>query len=86
MLLFLISGVDKEINTATYFGGTTLPGTPQMDTPKINFLNCLTLGASFFGISTYLREKYFDMLWGYQLFRDPPKMEPPKINFLNDLI
>ena len=57
-----------------------------MDTLAINFLNGLTSGASFFGISAYLKEKYFNVVWGYHLLRGPPKMEPLKINFLNDLI
>ena len=47
-----------------------------MDTPKINFLNGLILGASVFHISTYLREKCFDMVWGH------PPWGTPKNQFL----
>ena len=47
-----------------------------MDTPNINFLDRLISGASFFLISTFLREKYFDVVWGYH----PPPQGPPKID------
>ena len=32
----------------------------------------------FFDISRYLRDKYFDIIWGYHSPRDPPKWTPPK--------
>ena len=58
---------------------------PQMDTPKINFLNGLTSGASFFDISPNLREKYFDVVWGYHLLRVPPPNGTLKNQFFERL-
>ena len=53
-----------------------------MHTPKINFLNGLTSGASFFDISTYLREKYFNVVLEYLLLRGPPQNGTPKNQFI----
>ena len=38
----------------------------------------------FFDISTYLTEKYFDVVWDATP-RGPPQMDPPKINFFKRL-
>ena len=84
-VLSLISGDNNETNTLTYFGGISLPETPQMDTPNINFLNDLISGASFFDISTYLREKYFNVIWGYLFLREPPQNETPQNQFFERL-
>ena len=35
----------------------------------------------FFAVRRYLRDKYFDVVWGYH-----PLGDPLKTNFLNDLI
>ena len=35
-----------------------------------------------YDIGRYLTDKYFGVVWGYHLPRDPPN-GPPKINFLN---
>ena len=56
-----------------------------MDIPNTNFLNGLISCATFFDISIYLREKYFDVVWGYHL-PETPRNNPPKHQFLNDLI
>ena len=63
MLLSLTPGDNIETNTLPYFGGSTLPGTPQMDTIKNQFFEGLNFGCQcFFDISTDLGEKYFDVL------------------------
>ena len=56
-----------------------------MDPPKINSLNGLALGASYFDISRYLTDKYFDIVWGCHPL-GPLQNGLQKINFLNGLI
>ena len=49
--------------TDKYFGivwGCHTPGTPQMDPPKINFLNSSTWVPMFYDIRRYLTDDYFD--------------------------
>ena len=48
LVFFLISADISQTNSLTYSGGAIAPGTPQMDPPKINFLNGLTWGVSLY--------------------------------------
>ena len=57
---------------------------PKTGTQKINFLNGSSLGDRFFYIDRYLRDVYFDLVWGYHPPRNPPN-GPPKDQFLNSL-
>ena len=51
-----------------------------MDTPKYQLLNSFISGAYFFDIR-YLRETYFDVVWGTAPPQGPPQIDPPIINF-----
>ena len=55
-----------------------------MEPPKINFLMIQRMVPVFFDISRYLRNKYFDMVWGYHPLGDLPKWIP-KNEFFNGL-
>ena len=52
---------DASLLQFKYWFGDT-PRRPPNGPPEINFLNGLTLGASFLDISRYLTDKYFDIV------------------------
>ena len=43
---------------------------------KIDFLNGSSQGATFFDISRYLTDKYFDIVWGCHPSRTPQNRAP----------
>ena len=51
--------------------GIPTSGIPRMD-PQQSIFKRLNLGCQFFYISIYLKDKYFDIVWGYYSW-DPPK-------------
>ena len=55
---------------------------PQNGAPKNQFFERLAMVPVFLDISRYLRDKYFDIIWGYHPPGDPPNGPPQKQIFL----